>query len=177
MKIFTQKQLVMFHKKSFLIILPIVFLLLSCGNKSTVSGDPSLGEIPKGAQEMAFETLFSSSQSGLKEPTQEVLYSEDGLKNVFAIINSKRKPGIPIPDINFDTHEVFVFSPGQVSHGVPSPKVQRMLQFENKIVVQLEPVEQNENGYATTVISEPCVIVAYKKTSLPVVVETTGMKN
>ena len=80
-------------------------------------------------------------------------------------------PGIPVPEVNFNAYDVFMYAPGEVSHGVEGPKVASVTKQDETVIVKLAAKEPQE-GYVTTVMSQPCVLIKYKKQGLPVVVKT-----
>ncbi|QIE58368.1 hypothetical protein G5B37_01945 [Rasiella rasia] len=162
----------MFHKT-----LPIFYLLcslffVSCGNTTSVSEAPVTPE-----NNVDFTTVFSNGHSNFKSPTQQLITSTKQLEALYATINSTRKPGIPLPNINFDTHEAFFFCPGEVSHGVDGLKVAKVYAKNNTLYVQLAPGKNDDSGLVTTVMSQPAVLIAFEQQGLPVVIAAAKNTN
>ena len=62
--------------------------------------------------------------------TEEVLLikNQESLQSFFSKINKTRKPGLPVPDINFDEDMVFVWCQGETLY----PGIDLLLQKETK---------------------------------------------
>jgi len=120
---------------------------------------------------ISFVTLLSTSHSNVKEATQQVITSEEGLEEIYALINSTKTPNDPVPKVDFSTQEVFFYTPGEVSHGVAGIQVATVSKIDNKIIVRLKGSNQDPSGYATTVMSQPAVLIQYEKQGLPVQVK------
>ncbi|WP_432410600.1 hypothetical protein [Rasiella sp. SM2506] len=122
-----------------------------------------------------FTTLLSDAHSNFTESTEQLVTSQEALNSIFAKVNSTRKPGIPIPEVDFKQHEVFFYAPGEVSHGVEGLQVASVIKEKNVIAVTLV-AGKSQGKYATTVMSQPCVMITYKKQGLPVVVKSAAQE-
>jgi len=148
-----------------------LFIFTNCKNTTTAT-TPIKVENPK-QESLEFTTLLSDSQSNFTESTHRIITSQEELNSVFAKVNSTRMPGIPVPNIDFTQSEVFFYAPGEVNHGVEGLKVASVTKQDKTIVVKLA-AGKPPGKYATTVMSQPCVLIQYKKQGLPVVVKGAG---
>ncbi|RDK83517.1 hypothetical protein [Marinirhabdus gelatinilytica] len=157
----------MFRNIIFTVLCLPLFLLSNCKSTgNTTSENPTTEGIP-------FTTLLSDSQSNIQQPTKKVITAQQELDAIFAKVNSTRMPGIPVPEVDFSTYEVFLYSPGEVNHGTQGIQVATVAKTNNKIEVTLA-ANKSQGDYVTTVMSQPCVMIKYKKQGLPVVVKTAA---
>jgi hypothetical protein len=162
----------MFRNLIALLMLMPITVFMNCKNTDVATNSSEKGE--NSMQEaIAFTTLLSDSQSNFNEKTQRVITTQEELNTVFAKINSTRMPGIPVPDVDFNEFEVFLYAPGEVNHGTAGPKVASVVKQEDAIVVKLAAKEP-QGDFVTMVMSQPCVLIKYKKQALPVVVKTAN---
>lgn len=155
------------------VILAVSFMPLviftSCKNVTTATTPKPVENSTQ--ESLEFTTLLSDSQSNFTENTQRVLHSQEALNLVFAKVNSTRKPGIPVPKVDFNLYEVFFYSHGEVNHGVEGLQVASVLKEKEQIAVRLA-AGKPQGEYVTTVMSQPCVMIQYKKQGLAVVVKS-----
>lgn len=78
------------------------------------SGQKRTGSTEKG--EMASPTklkmVMQASYSTMEDPVFKVITGEKALKKEFARINRARKPGIPIPSVDFTKEALLLYGPG-----------------------------------------------------------------
>ncbi len=155
----------MFRNVFLIVIFMPLVIFTNCKNtpKNTTSK-----QVEKSTQELLeFTILLSDSQSNFAENTKIIVTSEEDLKSIFARINSTRKPGIPVPEVDFNQYEVVFYAQGEVSHGVNGLQVASVVKNEEEVVVNLA-AEKPQGKYVTTVMSQPCVMLQFKKQGLPV---------
>lgn len=88
-----------------------MLLLLSMGNckcpKPTASASAS-----QEALQTNLTLLLADRYGGAEEEGLEVIRSRDGLQKFFARINRTRKPGLPVPEVDFEKTLVLAYFPG-----------------------------------------------------------------
>lgn len=160
----------MLHKLKFIALIVLAAVSLNCNGSKNKAKTPKDVILNK-TQTLDFKTLLSSSHTNVTEATQQVITAQSELDALYEIINSTKSPNDPVPTVDFTTQEVFFYTPGQVSHGVPGIEVASVTKSKDKLVVQIKGHKQNPSGYVTTVLSQPGVIIEYPKVNLPVVVK------
>ena len=157
----------------FLIVMPLV-VFMNCKNTGATTDTPKHMEKPQ-QESIEFTTLLSDAHSNFTQRTHRVITSQKELNEVFAKINSTRMPGIEVPNVDFNTYEVFFYGPGEVNHGTEGPKVASVTKENQTIVVKLA-AGKPQGKYVTAVMSQPAVLIQYKKQELPVVVKLAAQK-
>jgi len=152
----------MFHKVGFIICLPLFFLLLNCnGPKATI-------ETPNQSETILFTTIVRGSHSNFKEGAERTITSQKELQEVFNRINSTKKPGFPVPTIDFDEKVVFFYATQELSYGGTPITIARVEKKENQILVIPVVMEVDPMQPVTTVMSSPFVMIALQKQTLPI---------
>jgi len=152
----------MFHKVGFIICLPLFFLLLNCnGNKSTV-------ESPIQSETIPFTTIVNGSHSNYNEGAEITITSQKELQEVFNRLNSTRKPGYPVPSIDFNVKVVFFYATQELSYGGAPITIARVEKKKNQILVMPVDEEMDPMKLVTTVMSSPFVMIALQKQTLPI---------
>lgn len=142
-------------------LLSIVLLFSTCK-----SGQPLDKESPSS---VPFQVLISASQSNIEEPQRKIITSQKELEAIFAEINKTRKPGIPIPEIDFNTETVAFVNMGQASTGGHAVTVHNIDKTANTVVIYLDETSPKPGDNATMVITTPFTMVKLKKQNLPIV--------
>jgi len=161
MKIYMKK---LFPKyiKGILILIPLL-LLTTC---KTV-----LPETNNSEKNIAFHELITNSHSNFTEQRNLIIDSRELLEEIFATINSTRKPGIPIPKIDFENESVAFINMGETSTGGHSVAVTEIIETEDKIVIYFEGKGPKAGENATMVITSLFTMVKFEKQTKPVVFE------
>lgn len=123
----------------------------------------------KEGDNIAFQTLITASQSNIEKPQQTIISSQKQLQQVFSEINKTRKPGIPIPEINFNDEVVVFINMGQSSTGGYSVEVESIKKINDEIVVFVGGDSPEPNDNVTMVITTPFTMVKLNKQKLPIV--------
>lgn len=159
----------MFRNVILILFFMSLFIFTNCKNTTTVA-TPIQVENPK-QEALEFKTLVSDSQSNYTEKTEQLIRSQKELNTVFAKVNSTRMPGIPVPNVDFGQYEVFFYAPGEVNHGVDGLQVASVVREKDMVVVTMA-AGKPQGKYVTMVMSQPCVMIQYKKQGIPVQVSS-----
>jgi hypothetical protein len=145
--------------------LSIPLFLIFFGTNSC--GSSSSAEIPQ--TEIPFTVLLDGSHSNMKEQKNLVVHDKNELQRILGMINSTRKPGIPMPDIDFNEKTVLFLNAGESSTGGTSIAVDKILQQKDKLVVVVGGKSPKPGDFVATVITQPFTMVSFNKTELPIV--------
>ena len=96
--------------------------LFSCKSQKNGS-DAEMSELEK---EMPVTLVVSDLYGGTESPEMQVIRKESELKAFYAKINRTRKPGLPVPEIDFKREMVLVYCTGKTS----SPRVPELYPVE-----------------------------------------------
>lgn len=121
-----------------------VMLFLSC--KTHKDMDSTSSENP--LQENGLNLVLSDNYGGTELPEIEVIRDPETLKKFFFKINKTRKPGLPVPEIDFSTQTVVIYSTGRMQGtGVPTLAIKQVT--EDEILLGLNyPEEQADDATA-----------------------------
>jgi hypothetical protein len=125
-----------------------------------------------GEQEVSGSTLtyiLSDSYGGAAEEELLVIRSKGELQKFFAGVNKTRKPGLPLPEIDFNENMVLVYSAGETRAGNPPELIPLQLK-EDRILMGVKN-EKGQNDNVSTAITMPFVIYTMRRTDKEVVLE------
>ncbi|MFS4448807.1 hypothetical protein [Maribacter sp. 2307UL18-2] len=121
-------------KKSFVVF---AFLLVACNGQKRATAKEGGAE-----QQTDFELLVSDSYSGAENSETMVITSTKALVSFFAQINKTRKPGLPVPDIDFEKEMIIVTCSGPRNDGsLPVLKIKEETTSEMVLLSALKSSE------------------------------------
>lgn len=139
----------------------------NCTKKSTAKSDATMqNEKQKSSKETSFKVLLDNDHSNIKEKKYLVIKDADALKAIYAKINMTRRPGLPIPNINFNKEMVIGICLGEKSNAGYKISIEKIEDVNGETIVLYR--ENPPKGMAATVITQPCLLVATTKSDLPV---------
>ena len=110
------------HKTAYIVVLIALF---SC--KSQKNG--SEGQLSELEREHPVSLIVSDLYGGTEVPEIQVIRKEADLKAFYTKLNRTRKPGLPVPDIDFEKEMVVIYCTGKTT---------------NPLVPELIPVERTD---------------------------------
>ena len=116
-------------------------------------------------QEFPHQELIKGSNGGYYSPKNMIIRNHSDLKIIYTQINKIRKPGFPIPEIDFEKEIVIALFLGQRSSGGYTISISKIVETKDEIQVYTQNTEPD--GPATTVMTQPfyfCKIPATEKT-------------
>ncbi|RFN58097.1 protease complex subunit PrcB family protein [Marixanthomonas ophiurae] len=146
-----------------ILLMSIVILFSTCKGGQSPQVEVS-NNIP-------FQVLVSSSQSNIEEPQRKIIKSQEELQTLFAEINKTRKPGIPIPEIDFDKEIVAFINFGQTSTGGYTVAVESIKETKDNIMIFVGGTSPNQGDNVTMVLTTPFTMIKLNKQILPIVFE------
>lgn len=133
-------------------IVVFTITLLSCGAKKQ--------EMEK---EVSFEVIESQSQGGYKVGQYQTITNPLDLKSLYTQLNLSRKPGLPLPEVDFESESIIALFMGEKMSGGYGIKIKSIRRIStSKIEIQIEETEPGD--MASMAITSPFSIY---KVSIP----------
>ena len=146
-----------------------LLLLATCKGGDTATSVKEGNLVP-------FQTLITASHSNIGSPQQTIIRSQEELEAIFSEINKTRKPGIPIPEIDFNKEVVAFVNLGQRSTGGNIVTVDKILMKKEKVVIYVGGKSPKPDENVTMMLTTPFTMVKLNKQILPIVFEPTFKK-
>ncbi|MFK7812430.1 MAG: hypothetical protein AB8B59_08040 [Maribacter sp.] len=147
-------------------LLGIVFILVSCNGqkKASVKNSDQISN-----PNTSLVLLLQDEYSGFEVEETLVIKDQKGLKSFYSKINRTRKPGLPVPVIDFSREMVIVYCSGEQNH---SGLTKLNFSKENSTQVMLDSqVEIDPIVSSNTVLNNPFCVYKMPLTTKNVVVE------
>ncbi|WP_197505861.1 protease complex subunit PrcB family protein [Urechidicola croceus] len=103
--------------------------------------------------QMKIEVLAEGSHGGYETSKYIIIKEEKTLREVFTKVNMIRRPGFPIPKIDFENEMVIALFMGQKNNGGYGISVKNIVDTDDSIEIQIKEVEPE--GMTTMVICQP----------------------
>ena len=102
------------------IFLPLLTVLLACNGQKKAVMDESSQE----SANSPLNFVMQDNYAGAETPVTHVIKSQKELAKFFSGVNRTRKPGIPVPEVDFSKHLVVIYCAGNAGNGtIPTLKV------------------------------------------------------
>jgi len=144
-----------------ILLLSIVILFSACKGGQSPQDETS-NNVP-------FQVLVSSSQSNIEEPQRKIIKDQEELQTLFAEINKTRKPGIPIPEVDFNQEIVAFVNLGQTSTGGFTVAVKNIEKTEDEVIIHIGGTSPKPKDNVTMALTTPFTLVKLNKQNLPIV--------
>jgi len=95
-------------------IIVISFVLCACNGQKKAAMEDKLNS--NSEAENPLELIMSEDQGGFEADEMLVIKDAKRLKSFFSKVNRTRKPGLPVPDIDFSTNMVIIQCVGEEKH-------------------------------------------------------------
>ena len=109
------------------------------------------------------ELIEAHSNGGYKTEQYHTVTNPIELQSLYTQLNLSRKPGLPIPDVNFESESIIAFFMGQKMSGGFSIKIDAIKRI-NKTKVEIRLIETEPEDMASMAITSPYVVY---KVSVP----------
>ena len=119
-------------------------------------------------QETKMEVLANESHGGYETSKYLVIKNQEALQEVYGKVNMIRRPGLPIPKIDWKNEMVIALFMGQKNSGGYSIIVDKITSLNNDTVEFLLK-ETKPEGMATTVICQPFYFCKVQRTDKEVI--------
>lgn len=139
-------------------ILALLTVLFSCKTKeNTVKTNEKTTKM-----NTIYKVLLNESHGGYKEAKQLIINDNQALNQVYMQLNMMRKPGIPIPKIDFDKNTVIALFFGTKNTGGNSYQITDITTVATDLQVK---VTEEKAKIGTSVITQPSLFVLIPKTA------------
>ncbi len=123
--------------------------LLSCNGQKK----PAMEQGETKSQTMVNNPLtfiLDDSYAGTDTEETLVIRNEKSLRSFFSKINSTRKPGIPVPNVDFSTEMIVVYCSG-TQQGNGMPRLEMLQETDTEMILQMssEVTEKSKKSTAT----------------------------
>lgn len=143
----------------------LILLLTACKCPKKAVGTG--GQEVSGSNSLTY--ILSDSHGGAAGEELLVIRSKGELQKFFAGVNKTRKPGLPLPEIDFNENIVLVYSAGETRAGNP-PELIALQIKEDRILMGVKK-EKGQNDSIAAAITMPFVIYTIPRTNKEVVLE------
>ncbi len=134
----------------------LLLMGLSCsGQKKTTSH-----------QESAIQLVLHDTHSHLEASHFEVIKDEKSLKFLFAQINKTRKPGIPLPQVDFNKETLLFYGPGMIK-GMRNLELH--IQKESQDSIMIAALETLNSPKGELITTSPFCLYSLPKTGKTIV--------
>jgi len=140
----------------------LILLFASCKCPRQAVGQGGKGEM----QTLPLTLILTDSYGGAEAEALQVFRSKGGLQKFFAEVNKTRKPGLPVPDIDFTKNIALVYSPGKTPAGI-LPELVALGEKEGNILIGTKKEEQITS--ASAALTQPFAIYTMPITDKEVV--------
>jgi len=161
-------------KLIYVVLFPLSIFLSCNSTKESVASDVKKGDTLEIAKPMVdkneeqvssqeFTILLQEAYGGLEKDEQRVITTEKGLQEVYGIINRFRRPGIPIPKVDFQNHIVVALFMGEKTTGGFSTEVDSITMENENMVVHIKENGPKPTDNVTMAICQPFCFVLIPK--------------
>ncbi|NER15904.1 protease complex subunit PrcB family protein [Spongiivirga citrea] len=149
-----------------MVLILLTALMAACGPVKQQNGNMEEAS-SENQKQVSFEVLVQHSHGGYDKPQIKVIKEPTELQAVYAKINMTRRPGFPIPEVDFDKEMIIGLYMGEKNSGGYSISIDSVEETKNELIIN---VKESEPGLvATTVICQPFCIVKMPTTKKEVV--------
>ena len=147
-------------------ILLLVFSLSCKCKKKTSDNTTNLTKKEVKETSIPYKILFNNDHSNIKDEKNMVIKNVSDLKAIYASINSTRRPGLPLPKVDFNKEEVLGIFLGEKSSAGYQIQIDSIHNNGKEIVVNYKI--NTPKGMVSMVITQPTLLILIPKTNLPI---------
>ncbi len=132
------------------VLLSIVVLVLSCNGQKKTAMENVVGESPTKSDSLVL--LIQDEHSGSDTTETLIITDLKALGKFFSRVNKTRKPGIPVPEVDFSKEMVIVHCSGRQNNG-SLPVLSLLKETETRVVLESKMITKNEKWQSTAITS------------------------
>lgn len=145
----------------------LLILLITIGCKNQKNALDNAANAVEDSEELTL--VLSDNYGGTEAPELVVIREEAALKSFFSRVNKTRKPGIPVPEIDFSKQMVLVYCSGKTTAGT-MPNLHTTSETDDRMTVGIKK-KQTEKEDSSTAIVMPFGLYLMGLTEKEVVLE------
>ena len=119
----------------------LLILNMSCESQKAITDQQNNASV--------MELVLQDNYSGTEEEEQILIKNQKSLLQFFAKVNRTRKPGLPVPEIDFKKHMVLVWCVGETTNSNPG----LILEKETEIEYKLRKLNAHNKTKSTAILS------------------------
>lgn len=150
-----------------LFLFSLLFVCLSCKSqkKSTLDNEEPVA--------MDRPTLIlKETHSNIDSAQVEVIKDQKALKAFFIMVNKTRKPGLPVPEIDFSKNMLILICAGE-QRGEQEPKLSILEEHEGELIIEI--AETNRAAYTDMAISTPFYLYKVPISQKKIIIKKTDI--
>ena len=130
-----------------ILILGLLMLAGTCGSQKDKVKDINYQELGNNPLTL----ILSDNYGGAESEQLLVIRDNKALKRFFTKVNMTRKPGLQIPEIDFNTEMVVIYCNGKTTD-MNTPILARMEDKDDKMIFARKPESNQKKGSSTAVL-------------------------
>ena len=130
--------------------LTLLIIILTLGCKSKQDGLQKSGRTESVSEELTL--VLSDNYGGAEQQEIQVIRTKGALKSFFTELNKTRKPGIPVPKIDFTKEMVVIYCSGKTSNA-EIPGLYMVSESDDKLTLGVK--KQNNQESTSSAILVP----------------------
>ena len=130
-----------------ILILGLLMLAGTCGSQKDKVKDINYQELDNNPLTL----ILSDNYGGAESEQLLVIRDNKALKRFFTKVNMTRKPGLQIPEIDFNTEMVVIYCNGKTTD-MNTPILNRMADKDDKMIFERKPESKQKKGSSTAVL-------------------------
>ncbi|MBT8309341.1 MAG: protease complex subunit PrcB family protein, partial [Bacteroidia bacterium] len=107
--------------------------------------------------------ILQEAYGGLEKEENRVITNNKELHEAYGIINRFRRPGLPVPEIDFEKYNVVAIFLGERSSGGYSAEISSISSVKNDLVINVKENRPNPDENQVTAICQPFCFVKIPK--------------
>jgi len=128
-------------------------ILLGCNSSKRIN--TSINNNDNKYTQVSFETLVKDQTGGYVKEEIRIISDRKSLLKVYGYVNRIRKPGFPIPTIDFSKETVIAVFMGEKTSGGYAVSVESVKEEGEKVIVQIKEVKPGTKDMVTMAITQP----------------------
>lgn len=143
-------------------------ILLSCSSVTNINM-PIKSE--KNNSQLLFDTLIEDQMGGYVTPELLIIKDRESLLKLYGQVNKTRKPGFPIPNIDFSVETIVAVFMGEKNAGGYGVAVEEVKEKNGKLTVFIKETKPNPGDMVITVMTQPFCVIKINSSDKEIVFE------
>lgn len=142
-------RIIKIYIKLYMKYITLVIIIITLGCKSNKNSLDKPANTETTSEELTL--LLSDNYGGTEQQEIQVIREASSLKSFFNKINKTRKPGIPVPKIDFSKEMVVIYCSGKTNNG-DIPGLYMISESDDRLTLGIKKQNDKEDTVATAVI-------------------------
>lgn len=155
-----------------MILVLLTAFVAACGPAKQQDG--SMETSADNQKGIPFEVLVQHSHGGYDQPQIKVIKEPTELQAIYSKMNMTRRPGFPIPEVDFDNEMIIGLYMGEKNTGGFSIGIENIEETKKELIITVKETSPDANSMVVTAICQPFCIVKMPATKKDVVFKKVG---